>query len=62
MQKSLEIEETGDSARDYIIQTYKNTNKVSLNEIGNRISCFNQNNKKNQSFKIANFGPYLKWK
>ena len=40
MQKSIILNESGDSSRDYIIQRYSKKNQISVNTFGNRKACY----------------------
>lgn len=41
--------ESGDSSREFLIQRYQSKNDISVNELGNRISCFDKQDKSKKS-------------
>ncbi|MBL0319272.1 MAG: hypothetical protein IPP74_08295 [Alphaproteobacteria bacterium] len=43
LDRSQIMPESGDSAREYLIQRYTQTNHISVNEYGNRVACFDKN-------------------
>ncbi|MDA7770404.1 hypothetical protein N9J29_01285 [Candidatus Pelagibacter sp.] len=43
---SFQIQESGDSSRDHIIQKYKTTNIITVNKYGNRVACYDSLKKK----------------
>ena len=59
--KSHIFEETGDLSRGYLFQKFSKTNKVSVNELGNRLACYDKN-KQNSVLMLGSsalFGSYI---
>ncbi len=48
LEKNLLLNESGDSSREYLFQSYNSANYISINEFGNRLACFNLKAKEKQ--------------